>query len=169
MSGDQEEFSLEHTPQKRDERQTVKRMPVYHVELVRDRSVKFEIETPIDSVKTAAKIITQELAGADREKLICMWLNARHGLIGMEIVSIGTLTASLASCREIFKGAILANAAEILIAHNHPSGNPSPSNEDIRLTKRLVEAGRIIGIEVVDHLIVADEGRSYSFKAEGAI
>jgi DNA repair protein RadC len=78
------------------------------------------------------------------------------------------LTASLASCREIFKGAILANAAEILIAHNHPSGNPSPSNEDIRLTKRLVEAGRIIGIEVVDHLIVAANGH-YSFKTEAAL
>ena len=113
MSVEQEELNFEQVTEQVYERRPVKRMPVYHVELVRDRSVKYEIETPIDSVQTAAKIITQELAGADREKLICMWLNARHGLIGMEIVSIGTLTASLASCREIFKGAILANAAKI--------------------------------------------------------
>lgn len=76
--------------------------------------------------------------------------------MGFEIISEGILNASLAHCREIFRGAILQSCANILVAHNHPSGNLDPSQEDISLTKKLVEAGKIIDIAVFDHIIFGD-------------
>jgi DNA repair protein RadC len=149
-------------------RKAMKRIPVYHLELVRDRTIKAEVEENVNGTAAAARILAREMAGADRERLLCLWLNCRNDLIGLEVVSVGTLTASLAHSREIFKGAILANAANIVLAHNHPSGNPSPSAEDIQLTRRLAEAGRLLGIQLLDHLIVTEK-ETYSFKAAGTL
>ena len=88
--------------------------------------------------------IVQDMRLLDREQLRAIYLNARHNVIGWEIISQGTLTASLAHPREIFKGAILASAAGVILVHNHPSGDPSPSEEDIRLTSRIKQAGVIL-------------------------
>ena len=98
-----------------------------------------------------------------KEYLLAFFLNARHQLLCREIISVGTLTASLAHPREIFAPAIGRAAAGVILVHNHPSGDPSPSDEDVRLTQRIAQAGRIMGIELLDHLIVA-EGGCYSFK-----
>jgi DNA repair protein RadC len=103
-----------------------------------------------------------------KEHLIAFFLNARHQLIAQEVISVGTLTASLAHPREIFSPAIGQAAAFIVLVHNHPSGDPSPSEEDGRLTQRIRQAGTILGIELLDHFIIATGG-CYSFKQAGLL
>ena len=98
-----------------------------------------------------------------------LWQRRRHiAILCKEVISIGTLTASLAHPREIFAPAIGKAAAGVILVHNHPSGDPSPSDEDVRLTKRISQAGHIMGIDLLDHLIVAANG-VYSFKTAGAL
>lgn len=92
-----------------------------------------------------------------RERFIVFWLNSANKCIGFEIVTEGLLNSSLSHPREIFRGAIIATAASIIIAHNHPSGNTEPSEEDIRVTRQIVEAGKIIGIPVHDHIIFCNQ------------
>lgn len=94
--------------------------------------------------------------GEVRERFIVFWLNSANKVIGFEIVSEGTLNSSVVHPREVFRGAIVATCANIIVAHNHPSGNNEPSNEDILLTRKLVEAGKIIDISVYDHIIFAE-------------
>jgi len=98
----------------------------------------------------------QKLIGAEtKEHFVIMYLDSRYKLI-IENVSIGTLDASLVHPREVFKKAILTNAAQCIVAHNHPSGDPEPSPQDIALTRQLVDASKIIGIDLIDHVIVAN-------------
>lgn len=96
-------------------------------------------------------------------------LTTRLGVICYHEVSRGTLNMALVHPRETFRAAILANAAAIVVGHNHPSGDPTPSPEDHRLTTRLCEAGTLLGIEVLDHLIVAGADRFYSFRDAGLL
>ncbi len=96
-----------------------------------------------------------------------MTLNTKNNITGINVVSIGSLNSSLVHPREVFKAAILGNAAAIILAHNHPSGDPSPSPEDLEITRRLVEAGKILGIEVLDHVIIGD--RWESLKERGSV
>lgn len=133
--------------------------------------------TPSELVKESFPVIqsvndivsqVSEYRDKKKEYLLAFFLNARHQLIAKEIVSIGTLTASLAHPREIFSPAIGKAAAGVILCHNHPSGDPSPSEEDMRLTKRIAQAGMILGIDLLDHLIVASQG-CYSFKASGSL
>jgi DNA repair protein RadC len=93
-------------------------------------------------------------------------LDAKHRLIGVNTVSIGSLTTSIAHPREVFRPAVLLPTAAVVLAHNHPSGDPSPSGEDIELTKRLREVGELLGIRVLDHVILGD-GKHYSFADAG--
>lgn len=109
-----------------------------------------------------------EYCDKKKEYLVGFFLNARHQLLCKEIISIGTLTASLAHPREIFMPAIGKAAAGVILVHNHPSGDPSPSHEDVKMTKRIAEAGKIMGIELLDHLIVSESG-VYSFKTSGQL
>jgi len=109
-----------------------------------------------------------DIRGKKKEYLLAFFLNARHQLIAKETISVGTLTASLAHPREIFAPAIGKAAAGVILVHNHPSGDPSPSDEDVRLTKRISQAGHIMGIDLLDHLIVAETG-CYSFKTSGQL
>ena len=95
--------------------------------------------------------------GQVKERFIVFWLNAQNVVTGFEIVTEGLLNSSLVHPREVFRGAIVATSANIILAHNHPSGNTEPSDEDISITKKIYEAGKIIGIEVFDHLIFTDE------------
>ena len=94
-------------------------------------------------------------------------LTIRHRVIGLHTVSVGCLTSSLVHPREVFKPAILAGCAALLIAHNHPSGDPDPSAEDVALTRRLASAGSLLGIEIIDHLILGEAGRYVSLKERG--
>lgn len=143
------------------------RLTQYKVSLVKDSSVMADGQKRISGVDDILAIV-QDMKLLDREQLRCIYLNARHNVVGWEIISQGTLTASLAHPREIFKGAILASAAGVIICHNHPSGDPSPSEEDVRLTRRIAQAGQILGIELLDHVVIAEQG-SFSFKTSGQI
>ena len=137
-------------------------------ELVRRADLGAESTFPV--LKSVADVTAQAIDIRDKKKeyLLAFFLNARHQLIAREIISIGTLTASLAHPREIFSPAIGKAAAGVILVHNHPSGNPSPSDEDIRLTRRISQAGQIMGIELLDHLIIAENG-CYSFKTAGQL
>ena len=114
----------------------------------------------INSQHDAANLdfIKEEFTESDRERFICLHLNVKHAVISFEVVSVGSLNFAPVHPREVFKGAILSNSAAIIVMHNHPSGDPEPSAEDIAVTKRLVDAGKLIGIEVLDHIIFGDKG-----------
>ena len=95
------------------------------------------------------------LRNNQKEHFIALYLNARNQLTHKETISVGTLNANLVHPREVFEPATKYLAAQIIVAHNHPSGDSEPSEDDLIITKRLVEAGKILGIEIVDHIIVA--------------
>jgi DNA repair protein RadC len=101
--------------------------------------------------------VRSRLKGKKREHFLTLLLDTRNQLIGVAPISIGSLDSSIVHPREVFKEAISASAASVIFVHNHPSGDPQPSEDDIKLTQRLVEAGKIVGIEVLDHIIVADQ------------
>ena len=126
------------------------------------------ISSPEDAAEIAAKHF--EDMASDREVFSVILLDVKNRVIGINVVSIGSLSASVVHPREVFKAAILANAANIILTHNHPSGDPAPSKEDINITARLVQAGRLMDIPVLDHIIIGDgTGRSMSFKASDLI
>ncbi len=100
----------------------------------------------------------RDLARARREHFVVLLLNARHELQCRETISIGSLNASIVHPREVFLPAILHSAASVVLVHNHPSGDPEPSEEDLSITRRLVEVGELVGIGVLDHVIVASRG-----------
>ena len=100
----------------------------------------------------------RKLKKAKREHFLVVLLNARHEVEAVETVSIGSLNASIVHPREVFIAAIRASAASVVLVHNHPSGDPEPSEEDLAITKRLVQAGELVGIAVLDHVIVATRG-----------
>jgi len=103
-----------------------------------------------------------------KEHFVVFYLDARNQVIKREVISIGTLNANLVHPREVFEPAVKNAAAQIIIAHNHPSGDREPSEDDLGITKRLVEAGKILGIEIIDHIIVTKEG-FLSFKEKNLI
>jgi DNA repair protein RadC len=137
------------------EKTTTYRIPIYKVSLVRDGSYKSPSKA-ITSPPDAFSILEGYMQGLDREHFVVLLLDIKNKVIGINTVSIGNLDTAIAHPREVFKPAILSNAASILLAHNHPSGDPEPSREDVALTNRLVEAGKILGIDVIDHLILGD-------------
>lgn len=117
-----------------------------------------------------AHLLRQYLTDVDREHFVVVLLNRKNQVIGINTVAAGSLTAAIVHQREVMKPAVLANAASIILVHNHPSGDPSPSAEDQQLTTRLVQAGRILGITVVDHIIIGDgTERYYSFADAGRL
>jgi DNA repair protein RadC len=112
------------------------------------------LKSPEDVVAVARG----QLKGKKKEHFLVLCLDTRNRLINHKLVSMGSLDTSIVHPREAFKEAVSSCAASVIFAHNHPSGDPEPSKEDIELTKRLVKAGEIIGIEVLDHIIVCDRG-----------
>ena len=116
-----------------------------------------------------AYLDTLDITSADREVFVVLHLDTRNRVVAHETTSIGSQNASLVHPREVFKAAILKGATSIILAHNHPSGDPAPSKEDIDLTHRLVEAGGLMGIDVLDHVIVAPPGGNVSMKELGIL
>jgi DNA repair protein RadC len=107
------------------------------------------------------------LQETDREQFFLLCLNTKNEPTALHTVSIGSLDASIVHPREVFKVAILSNAASVIVAHNHPSGDPTPSKEDIQVTRKLQEAGELLGITLLDHVIVGTEGAYTSLKERG--
>ena len=130
-------------------------IPEYKVMLVRDKKIETDTKF-INSSDDANKILQSYLNGVDREHFVVIMLNRKNGIIGINTVSVGDLSTSIVHPREVFKPAIVAGAASIIVAHNHPSGDPAPSRDDINVTTRLKEAGDILGIGVLDHIIIGD-------------
>ncbi len=144
------------------------------IEIVTTKQVKIgelraEYTTPIRCPEDAAHLLFTYLEGADREHFVVLCLDTKNQVNKIETVSIGSLNSAIVTPREVFKTAILANSASIIVAHNHPSGNPEPSREDIEVTKRLQKAGEVIGIEVLDHVVIADGEKFVSLKEKGLI
>jgi DNA repair protein RadC len=144
-------------------------VPGFRIALVREPGVKLaerpQMRTPAD----AARVLAAYIGESDREQFVVALLTVRHRLIGLHTVSVGCLTASLVHAREVFKPAILASAAALVISHNHPSGDPEPSAEDASLTRRLAAAGSLLGIEILDHVILGEDGRYVSLKDRGVL
>ncbi len=100
------------------------------------------------------KLLRPRIAKADREHFVAVLLSSRNTVIGIETVSVGSLNASIVHPREVFKPAIVHSASALALAHNHPSGDVTPSEEDLAITKRLRDAGHLLGIDLLDHLII---------------
>ena len=119
----------------------------------------------LDSSRAAINFLKEKIGREKKEHFYMLALNSRNHLAKMSNISVGTLNVSLVHPREVFRGAIEAAAAKVLIAHNHPSGDPEPSEGDLMITQKLVEAGKILDIEVVDHIIVTADNYT-SFKEQ---
>ena len=141
----------------------------YRLQLVREEPAAASSTDPVlDSPSTVSQQLLPLFDGLDREHFVVLALDARNRPIGCNTVSVGSLSASIVHPREVMKFAILANAAAVILAHNHPSGETSPSRDDIELTQRLVQAGQILEIEVLDHVIVG--GQAFcSLKEQGVM
>lgn len=134
------------------------------VQLVREECAK---ETPkqVKSGSCVVGLLAETIGRAACEHFVVLLLDTKHVVLGMQTVSIGSLDAATVHPREVFKAAVLMNASCIIAAHNHPSGDPTPSSSDRAVTERLREAGEILGIPLLDHIVIGRE-RFYSFAEE---
>jgi DNA repair protein RadC len=145
---------------------------IYRVSLVRDEHIKFD-QTRLSGSSDAQAVIRNliKLQGqSDREQFCVLLLDAKNKTIGLNIVSTGSLSSAMVHPREVLKPAILANASAMILAHNHPSGELTPSPQDKAITKKIIQASSIIGITVHEHLIISMEDNCYfSFADQGLI
>ena len=128
------------------------------IHLVKENTINEPIQ--VSDQKEAYNLVKEELIYSDREIMLSILLTAQNTLIGVETVCIGSIQSCAFTPAEVFKGALLANAVSIILCHNHPSGNLEPSADDLRITELMKEAGKLIGIKVLDHLIVSHMGYS---------
>lgn len=147
------------------QKQPAKRVNIVSLKLVKENSFLYP-ERNVRSPEDAYKLLKHFLVEVDREHFIVVCLDTKNQPTAINICHIGSLNASIVHPREVLKPAILSNSASIIVAHNHPSNDPTPSREDIEVTKRLVEAGKIVGIEVIDHLVVCTD-KFISLKEKG--
>jgi len=150
----------------------MKSISVYRVSLVKDESVSFGNVRLINSQQAQALIQNLILTKGqpDREQFVVALLNVKNEMIGLNIVSIGALANATIHPREVLKPAILANSAAMILAHNHPSNDLEPSSDDINVTRKIIRAAEIVGIQVHEHLIInMDDDRYYSFADQGII
>ena len=125
-------------------------------------TLSYAIKSPEDAAHIGKEFMRIHEEPEEYMYMICM--NTKNKVIGVFEVSHGTVSSSLVSPREVFQKALLANAVSVIFLHNHPSGDPAPSREDIEVTKRLVEAGKLLNVEVLDHIIVGDSYTSLKEK-----
>ncbi len=126
--------------------------------------VPFDIKNP----EAVVKAVRASIKDKAKEHFKLILLNSRNKILYISSISTGTLTTSLVHPREVFKDAIVHSAASVVLAHNHPSGDPEPSEDDLKITKKLVESGKILGIEVMDHIVIG-KNNFYSFREKGLI
>lgn len=145
-------------------------MTKYRLELVKEESHKYEVETRISCPKDIYEVLTKvcRIQCNAEEVFILITLNTKNIVTGYFEVHRGTINTSLVHPREVFKRALLNNANSIMVAHNHPSGDPNPSKEDIQITERLKEAGNLLGINLLDHIIVGED-KYISLKEKGVL
>ncbi len=136
-------------------------IPRYRVMLVKE-SLAHPSPAKIMDSQNAYRLLVPLFDGLDREHFMVVGLDAKHAVIGINTVSIGSVTLSIVHPREVFKPLILMNASAVILAHNHPSGDSTPSPEDRALTRRLKDGGELLGIAVLDHVVLGED-RYYSF------
>ena len=129
---------------------------IVSVKLVKEKDSHYASRN-IKNPEELASVVRNFLKDSDREVFLTINFSTRNTINSIHIVSMGTAESSLVHPREVFKVAILSNASSIALAHNHPSGNPDPSQDDLQITKKLVQAGEILNIKVIDHIIIADD------------
>jgi DNA repair protein RadC len=140
-------------------------IPIVSLRIVRDSGVLVKRDC-IKSPSDVATLLMDRMQDLDREVFAIVHLTTRNEVVAIENAFIGSLNSNHIRIADVFKSAILSNSAAILVAHNHPSGDPSPSPEDVSLTKSLVEAGELLDIQVMDHIIIGN-GRFISLKERG--
>lgn len=134
--------------------------------MVKEKAIRYELESSINNPREVAEML-QKVTGmqdAPEEQFWMICMDTKNKIVGLHLVSQGTLNSALVHPREVFKRALLNNASSIVLAHNHPSGNPQPSQQDVDLTNRLVQVGDLVGITIMDHIILGDAGRYLSLK-----
>lgn len=151
-----------------NQREHNKRVNIVSVKLIKESSILYK-GRKINSPQDAVNLVNDFVSDCDREMLLLCCLNTKNQPTSISTISIGSLNASIVHPREVFKAAILSNASSIILFHNHPSGDPQESQEDINITKRLYEVGKLVGIDVIDHIIVGDNSKFTSFKEKGIL
>jgi DNA repair protein RadC len=134
------------------------RINFYSLKMVKEDSTLYEtavIQSPVEVYQAAKQLLALHEEPEEHFCIFC--LNTKNKIVGVHTISIGSLNASIVHPREVFKAAMLNNASGIICLHNHPSGDPEPSREDIETTRRLVDAGEIMGIKVLDHVIIGEQ------------
>ena len=139
-------------------------IPMVQTRLVQEVPFRVDDRCQVRSPADAAKLLFDYFANRDREEFLVLMLDTRGTVTAIHVASVGGLAASIVEPRQVFKTAVLCNAAAIVLAHNHPSGNPEPSREDIAVTKQLSDAGKLLGVPVQDHVIIC--GRGFTSLAE---
>ena len=139
---------------------------MFELKVIRERKEGYGLRQQFRSSQEIYETFRERFLRADREEFVVLLLNAKNKLLGFHVVSVGSLTPSLVHPREVYKVAILGNAAAIILLHNHPSGDPTPSAEDLHITTRLRQVGEVLGIRVLDHVVIGD-GRYVSFVDDG--
>ena len=139
-----------------------------NLKVVKETSGRYDIQKKVQNPKDIFNIAQKVIRANEyaEENLWLVTLDVKNNITGIFTVSTGTLNSSIVHPREVFKRAVLQNSASIIICHNHPSGDPAPSQEDINITKRIYEAGKILGIELLDHVIIGDN-KYTSLKEKG--
>lgn len=142
----------------------------YRLSLVRENETEYGEPVAMDRPAAVVRWLWERIYhDAPAEQLVALYLDQRNRLIGYSVVYTGTLAKIAVEPRGVLASALLCNAASVVIAHNHPSGDPSPSAEDLLFTRRLAEAGEVVGVPLTDHLIIGDAGRWFSMRERGAL
>ena len=131
-------------------------VPVVRLHAVKERFLPYGVEGNINTPEKVVKMVNKLLKDADREHALAISVDAKSKPVGIEIVAVGSLNVAYIEPRELFKHAVLSNASGIILVHNHPSGDVTPSVEDWHFTYRVMEAGALLGVELLDHIITGD-------------
>ena len=149
-------------------------LSILNLKVVKEKEVNYDSNWANKSIDAPEKVVdvainVLELHERAEESFYIFTLDVKNRINGIFEVSRGSLNASIVHPREVFKRALLQNANSIILLHNHPSGDPKPSQEDVDITNRLIESGDLLGIRVLDHIIIGDENNCISFKRENLI
>lgn len=145
-----------------------KRVGIIKTQIIRERSILYG-KRRLRNTMDAVELVHSMFQYADKEMMVVLSLDTKNAPLALEIVSVGTVNSCLIQMRELFKHSILNNATSILCFHNHPSGIPTPSKDDIAVTKQIEEAGRLLGIRLLDHIIIGSEKSYVSLRERGIV
>lgn len=144
------------------------RIETVKIQLIKEEGREYNCSTNLNSAEAAADLLREHIGPSDREHFVMVCMNTKNRPTCVHTVSVGSLSASIVHPREVFKTAILSNAAAILFGHNHPSGDSAPSREDHAITAKLKEGADLLGIRILDHVVIGDAD-FYSFADHGLL